>query len=109
MKPKEIENRTAIEREELETATRLLMQNLQLRPFLWWLLEQCGIYRQNMSANSAMYLMEGQRSIGLQVIALMDEVDPTAYPAMLLDAAKTELARRVNANDGSKHVGEKLD
>jgi hypothetical protein len=109
VKQDKTQEKQAIAGTELDHATRLLLQNLQLRPFLLWLLGQCGIYRANLGANSSIYLTEGQRSIGLQVIDRLNAVDPTAYPTLMLEAVRDELARRAESESGSKHASDDLD
>jgi hypothetical protein len=95
------------EHEKLVDSLREVMQTAQGKRFLWWLLEHCGIYSQNVSANSTMYILEGQRSIGLKVIDLIGEVSVTAYPELILDKAREESSRR--NGEKSTHVSENAD
>jgi hypothetical protein len=96
------------ERDLLLHSVRETLQTVQGRRFTWWVLSQCGIYSQNVSANSTMYILEGQRSIGLKVIELMGEVDPKLYPEMLLEQAREKSAFRKDGEDVS-HVSDSID
>lgn len=96
------------ERELLLGSVRETLQTMQGRRFTWWILSQCGIYSQNVSANSTMYILEGQRSIGLKVIELLGEVDPKLYPEMLLEQAREKSTFRQNGEDVS-HVSDSTD
>lgn len=94
--------------DDLVEHMRKAMQNTHHRVILWWLLEQCGIYTQNMSANSTMYILEGQRSIGLRLIQLLEDVSPMAYPELLLEKARAVQASQINGEEGPAHVSEEV-
>jgi hypothetical protein len=96
------EERFDLQDEALEKATQDLLRNAQFRVFLWWILENCNIYGMNISANSGMYIHEGQRSVGLKILDHINSVDPTAYPSMMLERAKNELLNRALEKDDGK-------
>ena len=54
------------------------------------LLDMAGIYDTTFTGNSKTYFLEGRRSMGLDLISLLDEADPTAYPTLLLNNIKEE-------------------
>lgn len=58
------------------------------RRLMHHLLGEAKVYQQGFSGNSSTFFQEGERNIGLKIIALMDRVDATLYPVLLLDAAK---------------------
>lgn len=95
---------TELDRDALHDAVRSVMQTAHGRTLSWWLLEQCGIYTQNVSANSTMYILEGQRSVGLKFMELVGEVDPTIIPEMLLEKGRAEKALRKGGLKGPSHV-----
>ena len=65
-----------------------LMKTRQGKEFVWWLLEQAGVYNCTFAQNSSSFFQEGRRSIGLNVIELLTDADPTIYPNLLLEKAK---------------------
>lgn len=61
---------------------RAVMSTAQGRRFLWRLLEQTGIYKLSYTGNSETFFNEGQRNIGLKLLAEMHRVDPEHYILM---------------------------
>lgn len=66
--------------------------NKRGRRFLHRLLSQCGVWRTSFTGNSTTFFNEGQRNIGLMVLALMNEHAPESHTLMLQEhkAAKHE-------------------
>jgi hypothetical protein len=62
------------------------------------ILERCGVYRLAFSGEAeATALRLGEQNIGLWLIAQMEMVGPTAYPALLMEAAHSRDKETVNA------------
>jgi len=91
---------------DLDDATRFVLQHAQARQFVWWVLEQCGLFRVSFSGNSSTFFAEGERNIGLKIVSQLDGVSPTAFPKMMLDMASEEEARKSIGKDQSNHVSE---
>lgn len=79
--------------EELEH--KLLIGNVQEvlktgpgKETLWGILSLCGIYRDCFTGNAQTNMLEGKRSVGLDILQLIDEADPTAYAELLLEKSK---------------------
>lgn len=60
------------------------------RRFVWRYLTDCGIFKTSFTGNSETFYKEGQRSIGLKLLADVNEADPSAYLKMLDEARKVE-------------------
>jgi hypothetical protein len=60
------------------------------RRFVKRLLERTGIYRTSFTGNSQGYFIEGERNIGLYLIAELSEVDVKAYPQLLIEDLKND-------------------
>lgn len=95
--------RNAIDPEELERAERgiedaasdlkWVLSDPRGRRFLWELLGRCGLYRLSYEhSGSATMFKEGERNIGLELVARIMSVDHTAY--LLAQTEAHELARR---------------
>ena len=54
------------------------------RSVIWGILEMCGIYHDSFTGNSQSYYLEGKRAIGLEILQLMEDTDPTSYARLLL-------------------------
>lgn len=55
---------------------------------LFWILEQAGIYRDPFGGtDQATNYTLGQQSIGRKVMGMLDQIDPRAYPQLLIDVA----------------------
>lgn len=60
-----------------------IMQLKEGRNFVWWLLEEAGVFRTSFTGNSTTFFNEGQRNIGLKVMAILNEKCPDLYLKML--------------------------
>ncbi len=70
----------------------------QGRRVLLRILERCGVYRSAFTGEAeATSLRLGEQNIGLWLIAQMEQVGPTAYPALLMEAAQSRDKDKVNA------------
>lgn len=78
-----------------------VLRNTQSRRFLWWILQGCGIYGISYDGKDASAFAEGQRNVGLKIIADISNVSPTAYPELLLEQAHAQLLDA--AADGEPH------
>ncbi len=74
----------------LDAALSAVVKTPQGRTLLWAILGHTKIYDENFSGNSGDIFDKGRRSVGLWLIAMLTELDPTIYPRMLLDVAKRE-------------------
>lgn len=52
---------------------------------IWHILSLGNIYSDSFTGNSTTFYNEGRRAIGLQVLQLLEDADPTLYPRLLLD------------------------
>lgn len=65
---------------------RWLMQDKRGRRFVWRLLETAGVFRTTFRTSSEMAFLEGQRNMGLVLIAEINELCPEQYAVMLNEA-----------------------
>lgn len=91
---------------DLDDATRFVLAHPQARQFVWWILEQCGIFRVSFSGNSSTFFAEGERNIGLKIVSQLDSVSPTAFPKLMFDMASEAEARKSVGKDNPNHVSE---
>ena len=61
------------------------------RKFLWEVLSYAEIYQNPTDKEQALFLA-GQREVGLRIIHLLNEADPTIYPRLLLEKAEKDYA-----------------
>lgn len=64
---------------------REVLKSRQGKQFIWHILSLSNIYSDSFTGNSTTFYNEGRRSIGLQVLQLLEDADPTLYPRLLLD------------------------
>ncbi|MGJ5032275.1 hypothetical protein ACQR1I_35935 [Bradyrhizobium sp. HKCCYLS2038] len=76
--------------EELAKAFRELLATAAGKRVLFWVLEQCAIYRDAFCGEmtAATNYTLGQQSSGRKIIAKLDEIDPRLYPALLAQVAE---------------------
>ena len=67
-------------------AFRAVMATREGRQYLWWLLEQCGVFRTSFTGDSTTFFNEGGRNVGLILIADINAACPEQYVVMLTEA-----------------------
>ena len=79
----------AIERDKLHASFRELLQVEAGRRVLYWMLEQCAIYRDAYTGDDAAtnYTL-GMQSSGRKLIGEIDAINPRFYPQLLIDIAE---------------------
>lgn len=75
-------------RKKLETDISSTMGTDQGKDTIWEILSLCGIYDNQFTGNSGTFFNEGRRSIGIDIIQMLNDVDPTLYPRLLLEHAQ---------------------
>lgn len=62
-----------------------MLLNTQSRRFVWWVLQQCGIYDNKSDPEST-----GRRGVGLTIIHAMSQQDQNAYPNLMIEMGRFE-------------------
>ena len=75
----------------LKLAVKRLLKTSDGRAFIWYVLSLCELYSSTFTGNSTTFYREGKRDIGLEILRLLEEVDPTAYPRLILLMQKEEM------------------
>jgi len=75
---------------KLEADIGSVLKTPQGRDVIWEILSLCGIYDNQFTGNSGTFFNEGRRSVGLDLIQMMTDADPTAYARLMLERAKLE-------------------
>lgn len=71
--------------EILHTNVREVLKTRQGKELVWEILGWCGLYDSSYSPDDNWRrLAEGKREIGVQLLALLDDTDPTIYPRLIL-------------------------
>ena len=74
-----------------------LLAQPQGRRFIWRYLEKCGIFKTSFTGSRETDFLEGQRNVGLWLLADVNEATPEAYAVMLKEARQ----KGVNDDDPS--------
>jgi len=64
------------------------------RDFIWYILSLCNLYGDNFTGNSHTFYLEGKRSVGLELLQLLEDVSPGAYAELLLEKQKQEANKK---------------
>jgi hypothetical protein len=84
---------------EIEKAFRDVLTTASGKRVIYWILEQCSIYRDAYCGdNNATNYVLGQQASGRRVIAKMDQIDPRLYPSLLTDVADIKELDRMAAS-----------
>jgi len=73
------EDRERLKREEAE---RFVMGDERGRLFVWWVLSECGMFRECFTGNSNTFHLLGKRSIGLQLTTELEKNTPDEFLQM---------------------------
>jgi hypothetical protein len=60
------------------------------RRYMWRYLAECGVFQTSFDGSSRTYFREGERNIGLKILADINEAQPEAYVTMLKEAQEME-------------------
>jgi len=69
----------------LEANIRELAKTKQGKSLIWEVLSMCGLYSSTFTGNSQGAYLEGRRSVGLELLQLLEDSDGTIYPKLLLE------------------------
>jgi hypothetical protein len=53
--------------------------------FMWQILGLCNLYTSTFTGNSQTFYLEGKRDVGLDILKLLEDADPTIYPKLILE------------------------
>lgn len=56
--------------------------------FVWDILSHCGLNSNSFTGNSHTFYNEGRRGVGLYVLDLLEQADPSIYPNLILEQIK---------------------
>lgn len=79
-----------LRRRELEDVAAILA-TVEGRRFYWRVMQRCGIHKSSFTGNNTTFFNEGERNIGLFLLAELEEADPTAYVKSLTEAKYEEV------------------
>lgn len=85
-----IERNRAIEslQEQHNEDLRIVLAIPEGRRFIWRLLSECHVYQSPFNPNGSIQAQNiGRTDVGRQLIAWLGEVDPVAYPQLMIDHA----------------------
>lgn len=74
--------REELARRQEEEDTKWLMSTEAGRRQVWWLLEEAGVFRTSMTADNWTFFNEGQRNLGLKLLAKVQAHCPDEYALM---------------------------
>ena len=75
-------------RELFDTAK--VLSTIEGRRFYWRWLQRCGVFRSSFTGNNTTFFNEGERNIGLEMLADVNEADPEKYLLMLTESQLEE-------------------
>ncbi len=69
---------------------RAVLATRQGRRLVWRYLTRCGVFKTSMTGSSQTFFLEGQRNVGLWLLADINAADPAAYVQMLAESHEGE-------------------
>lgn len=61
------------------------------KEFIWHVLSICNLYTDGFTGDDQTFYNEGKRAVGLQLLQLLDEADPTMYARLILEKQNIEV------------------
>ena len=71
---------------------RAVLATIEGRRLVWRYLTRCGVFKTSMTGSSQTFFLEGQRNVGLWLLADINAADPAAYVQMLAESRAAEAA-----------------
>ncbi len=111
MGDEERRRREALDRDEQRRDMAALLKTPFGCSVLWQILHQCQVYGTSYGADGHAAFTDGRRFVGVQLIALIQQVSPTAYADLLREMTLRDYERRQvaeaarDADEGSKEEG----
>jgi hypothetical protein len=94
-----------VERERTDKAFRGLLSTEDGRRAIFWMLEQCGIYRDAFAGeNNATNYQLGAQGPGRRLIDRLDGIDPRLYPRLLIDMADIREIDKAEADARARNM-----
>lgn len=87
---KEQENKERRGRERELGDIRWILSSPQGRRFFWRYLGECGVFKTSFTGSSQTFFNEGQRNVGLMLLADLNEAQPDAYVTMMKEAKENK-------------------
>lgn len=67
----------------LVLAARDILKTENGKRFLFWLINQTGVFAPCFTGNSTTFFLEGKRSVGLEIYRLLMEAEPDAFRELI--------------------------
>lgn len=74
--------------DQIHNDLKYILDSEQGRRFVWRILEMTGLFKSSFTGSSETYFLEGQRNIGLKLLAEVMNCDPQAYMKMYVSSKK---------------------
>lgn len=97
-------NPTTLTRSERKTRKKLLdaagaaLGNANTRYLLRWVLDRAGLFEPSFTGNSGTFYNEGKRDLGLELVNLLNEIDPYEFVRLMKEGAD-EIVELRNSKD----------
>lgn len=69
---------------------KALLAMPEFRRFVWEFLEDCHVFSPSFTGDSKTFFREGERNVGLKLMARLDEADGTYIPNLMLEHARNK-------------------
>ena len=84
-------------RNDLIKAAQAALAHDPTRKLLRWVLDQTGLFDPAFTGNSSTFYNEGKRDVGLNIIALLNEIDPYEFVRLMKEGADDIVRKRNEA------------
>lgn len=87
---KAAERKSKWKREDEIADMKQLLEEPAFRRFIWRYLTDCNMFQTSFTGNSQTFFLEGQRNVGLKIMADINDANPEAYLTMIRESKKGE-------------------
>lgn len=83
-------NEEPVDKEHIELCSdvKQILKTPGGRNVIWNILAMCDLYSDVFTGDNHTFYLEGKRSVGLEILQMMEDADPTGYARLLLTKQK---------------------
>lgn len=85
-----LEREAKKERDKILAHVKSVAQTRSGKEVIWEILSMCNMYSTTFTGNSQGAYLEGRRAVGLDILSLLEEMDDTFYPNLILQMRKNK-------------------
>lgn len=92
------------ERREMMLSIQHALTSPETRTLLRWVLQRTGMFDPAFTGNSTTFYNEGRRDVGLEIVAMLNEIDPYEFVRLMKEGVDATVLKRNAEKTGEGHA-----